>query len=175
MNEKSDEPRGMELLTSGRIERDEQLAEQLQQLSDWKVGGVVEPDSWVLRREKTRARLRLFRQEVQRVLRSHQVLSNAMVDNIMTEAETFVAEVRAQAESQKQHAIESAIGRLNDTLRDALVEIRRHQSEGIIPAQMLEWQLEQAMQQWQETVTRIRESKLVFAREAFTEIKIRPV
>ncbi len=143
-----------------------------QKLYDGEVGSWLKNpiEQWLAHWEKTRARLELFRQNVNAALEANKVFNNAAVLVIMEHTEAMITEVIAQTEVHQRKAREHALHQLRLNLKETLDNIVSMQ--GDIPDALIDKEVSQALERYAKAQLEISECAFQFEKIESSQAKI---
>lgn len=127
-----------------------------------------------IRREALRAsleaRLTIFRDNVDAVRTANRVLNNAAIIQLMTAAESWIMDVRAMAEVEKQRVVDRAKNHLLETLEGRILDLEVFCERAIVPEEILQVMQNNAFNEFAYRAAKIAELNFEFAKDKLLNI-----
>jgi hypothetical protein len=116
-------------------------------------------------------RLEMFRDQIQAVRKSNEVLNRASIAQIATAAETFLTGLAADAVRLKHKVRQDALEGRTDGLEQALISLDERRKRGVIPLDMIEALQSNALNAFAADAAKIVAMDVVFKKEKLLSIE----
>lgn len=116
-------------------------------------------------------RLEIFRDQIQALRKSNELLNRAAIAQVAVAAETFLTGLLAEAGKIKFAVKQDAIDGLKDRLEQALIDIAERRKRGVLPADMLDALQNRALNDFAADASEIAKTNVVFAKDKLLSIE----
>jgi hypothetical protein len=116
-------------------------------------------------------RLEIFKDQIQAVRKSNELLNRAAIAQVAVAAETFLTGLVADAERIKHSVKQDAIDGLTDRLEQKLIDLDGRRKRGVLPADMIEALQDRAINDFAISAGKITEVDVVFAKDKLLSIE----
>jgi hypothetical protein len=116
-------------------------------------------------------RLEIFKDQIQAVRKSNELLNRAAIAQVAVAAETFLTGLVADAERIKHSVKQDALSGLTDRLEQKLIELDGRRKRAILLPDMIDALQERAITDFAASAAKIAEVDVVFAKDKLLSIE----